>query len=197
EINASKNNDKGVILKANGKVLREPGYLKICKDIDKSKDSLLPIMKKGESLDLVNPKIKLDKKSTKPPPRYNDGSIIDELKKRGIGRPSTYAAILNKISSRKYVKKVSNHFEPTDIGISVIDDLVAHFSFMNYDYTAKMEENLDKISIGDTRYEDVMNNFYSPFISEFKKAKNSDGLDSGIDCPICGEKTIVRHSQYG
>src|SRR5690606_15293918 len=130
-------------------------------------------------------------------PRFNDGSIIDEFKRYGIGRPATYASIIMKITSRKYVKKINNHYIPTEVGCSVIDDLVKHFSFMSYDFTAKMESELDRMSLGEIDYLSVMKMFYVPFREEYGKAKNSDGKDAGIDCPICGSGMTVRHSQYG
>lgn len=184
-------------LKANGKSLKYKGWLEVLADTEKSKDNILPVMRQGDSLSLVAPKVKCLKKSTKPPARFNDGSIIDELKKRGIGRPSTYAAIITKITSRKYIKKIKNHFEPTDTGKTVVDDLVKHFSFMSYDFTASMESQLDKMAVGDVDYESVMKTFYKPFRTEFQKAKNSGGRDTGIECPECGSPTVLRHSQYG
>lgn len=193
----AKNKEKNHLLKANGKSLKYKGWLDILADTDKSKDTILPVLGQGESLSLVAPKVKCLKKETKPPSRYNDGSIIDELKKRGIGRPSTYAAIISKITSRKYITKVKNHFEPTETGKAVIDDLVKHFSFMSYDFTALMENQLDKMALGEIDYLSVMKSFYKPFREEFQRAKNSDGKDAGIECPICGSQMIVRHSQYG
>ena len=185
------------ILKANGKSLKYKGWLEVLQDTEKSKDTILPLMSQGDSLSLVPPKVKASKKETKPPPRFNDGSIIDELKKKGIGRPSTYAAIISKITSRKYVERVKHHFEPTDTGKAVVDDLVKYFSFMSYDFTALMEDQLDKMALGEIDYESVMKAFYKPFREEFQKARNSDGKDAGIDCPICGSGMVVRHSQYG
>lgn len=188
---------KNHYLKASGRTLKYKGWMDILADTEKSKDTMLPLMREGDTLKLVAPKVKLNKKSTKPPARYNDRSIIDELEKKGIGRPSTYAAIITKITSRKYIEKKKNHYEPTSIGKQVIDDLVEHFSFMSYDFTALMESQLDKMSIGEANYESVMKAFYKPFRAEYQKAKNSDGKDAGIDCPICGSKMVVRHSQYG
>ncbi len=195
-INASTVSGKDHTLKANGKVLKYKGWLEVTADTDKSKDTVLPVIKNGDVLKLVSP-VNLEKKSTKPPNRFNDGTIIDELKKRGIGRPSTYAAIITKITSRKYITSVKNHYIPTDVGKNVVDDLVKHFSFMSYDFTAQMEDQLDKMSLGEIDYESVMKMFYKPFREEFGKARNSDGKDAGIECPLCGSNMTIRHSQYG
>lgn len=193
----AKSSGKSYTLKANGRTLKYKGWLEILADTEKSKDTILPLMSEGDSLALVAPKVKLYKKATKPPARYNDRSIIDELEKKGIGRPSTFAAIITKITSRKYIEKKKNHYVPTEVGKQVIDDLVEHFSFMSYDFTAMMEKQLDKMSLGEMDYESVMKAFYKPFREEYQRAKNSDGKDAGIDCPKCGSKMIVRHSQYG
>lgn len=189
---------KGHELKAEGRVQKYAGWLAVCGEFEKiTKDVLLPPLVKGDYLVLVPPNVTFEKKETKPPSRYNDGTIIKELEKKGIGRPSTYAAIIAKISDRKYVTKTSKSFEPTELGRKVVEDLQGKFSFMEYVYTARMEEQLDLIAEGKLTYKDMLQEFYDPFRKEFQQARGSDGTETDIPCPTCGGKTIVRHSQFG
>jgi DNA topoisomerase-1 len=189
---------KGHELRANGRTLQYPGWLAITEDFDDAdKNITLPKLKVGDDLDLVPPGIKSERKETQPPPRYTDGSIIKELEERGIGRPSTFAAILSKISDRNYVTKDKNQFAPTDLGRQVVDTLVKSFSFMEYAYTKDMESKLDKIEDGSVKYIDMMNEFFTPFSAEIKKAQNEKYKDGGEDCTNCGKRTILKHSKYG
>lgn len=185
-------------LKANGRALKYPGWLAVTQDVDNNeKDVILPPLKEGEDLVLVPPKVKAEKKQTQPPPRYNDGSIIKELEKREIGRPSTYATIIGKLSNRNYVIKSKNQFTPTDMGRQVVDALAAHFTFMSYDYTKDMEDKLDKIADGTANYLSTLTDFYSVFKNELKSAYTSTQKDGGHDCDKCGKRMILKHSRYG
>ena len=142
-------------MKANGRTLQYAGWLAITNDEKKKgeDDTQLPPLNVGDKVVLVPPKVKCEKKETQPPARYNEGSLVKELEKRGIGRPSTYAAIIGKISDRNYVTKSKNVFTPTELGCKVVDDLVKYFAFMNYDYTKEMESKLDSIEVGKVEYE--------------------------------------------
>ena len=183
-------------LETEGKVQAFPGWLAICQEFEKTtKEITLPKLNKGDSLVLVPPKVVCEKKETKPPSRFNEGSLIDELKRKGIGRPSTYAAIIAKIT--KYVNKTARAFVPTELGRKVVDDLQQYFAFMAYEYTAKMEDQLDLIAEGKLGYEEMLGGFYEPFKSEFNKARYSEARKTDIPCPICGGETVVKHSQYG
>jgi DNA topoisomerase-1 len=182
--------------KADGKILREVGWLDLAGVlVKKESDILLPIMNKGDLLNLS--KVKPEKKKTSPPSRFNDGTLINELDKKEIGRPSTYAATIWKITDRKYVKKTSKGFQPTELGISVVNDLKEYFSFMDYKYTANMEKDLDRIAQGDLTYLEMMENFFNSFKEEFQIARNNQGMSTDLECPLCKDAMVVRKSIYG
>jgi len=186
------------VLLAEGKILRDEGWLAIAKPfIAKDKDIVLPKLNVGDNVILISPKIKVDKSQTKPPGRYTEASLIAELERKEIGRPSTYAAIISRISTRKYVNSTIKGFLPTSLGISVIDDLKDNFSFMDYMYTANMEKKLDDIAEGKLDYLSMMTEFFDEFKGEFQKARGSQGMLTGIPCPKCGGNTVVRKSKYG
>lgn len=191
---------KGHELKANGRTLKYAGWLEICneKDDNNEEDVKLPVLVKGDDLVLISPPgVVSEKKQTNPPPRFNEGSLVKELEKRGIGRPSTYATIISKISDRNYASKSKNVFTPTELGCQVVDELSKHFSFMNYDYTAQMEEKLDKIENGELSYLEMMNDFFPPFKEELKKAKTAEEKDGGEDCEKCGKRKKLKHGRFG
>jgi DNA topoisomerase-1 len=190
--------NKGHKLFAEGKILRDEGWMEVVSQfIKKDKDVVLPALDVGDIVKLVAPKVKIEKSQTKAPARYNEASLIAELKRKEIGRPSTYAAITSKISVRKYVNNTASGFFPTDLGKRVSNDLKSEFSFMDYTYTADMEKNLDKISEGKLDYLSMMTAFFDEFKSEFQKARGSQGLSTGIPCPKCGSDTVLRKSKYG
>lgn len=190
-------------LVAEGKTLVNQGWLEIAKPfVKKEKDVVLPVLAKD---DLVYPEnqskpsksIKLEKSQTKPPPRYTEASLIAELERKEIGRPSTYASIIARISVRKYVKNTTKGFVPTDLGKLVVQDLISTFTFMDYMYTAEMEKKLDKIAEGKLDYLSMMTDFFGGFKDEFEKARGNQGMVTDIPCPKCGDKTVVRKSKYG
>jgi DNA topoisomerase-1 len=184
---------------AEGKIQREDGWMAVAKPfIKKDKDVELPALAVSDSVKLISPPgIKIEKSQTKPSPRYTDASLIKELKSKGIGRPSTYASIIARISTRKYVKDTASGFVPTELGKKVIDDLRDSFTFMDYMYTAQMEKKLDLIAEGKLDYVGMMSEFFDGFKEEFQKARGSQGLTTGIPCPKCGGDTVVRKSKYG
>jgi len=188
-------------LKANGRVLKYKGWLEIMDDLNSKKDNnaLLPVLSSGDKCSLIPPKVKADKKETKPPPRFTEQKLIGELEKRGIGRPSTYAAIMTKITGRSYVIKKSNTFIPTENGKNVVDSLVEFFNFMEYQYTADMELKLDKIADGSESYIKTMSTFYDPFKGQLKKAYMSTNVDYGFRCKDCGNDTpmYLKHGKFG
>ena len=189
----------GHILKANGRILKSKGWLEITDyfDNDDDKDVKLPQLKIGDSISLVPPKVKTEQKFTKPPPRYKDHSFVDDLEKRGIGRPSTYATILSKVTERNYVEKVKDAYFATDLGKEVVDNLSKFFSFMNYDYTANMELQLDKIAEGNIKYVGMLDEFFKLFKAELKSAISSGEKDYGINCNICSKPMRLRHGKFG
>ncbi|MDP2683512.1 MAG: type I DNA topoisomerase [bacterium] len=186
------------ILKANGRVLKYKGWLEITSDFDSDdSDIKLPLLKKNDNLILVPPKVTANQKFTKPPSRFTEKTLIEELKKKGIGRPSTYAAIMGKITYKAYVIKKANSFISTKCGQDVVDNLIKHFEFMNYDYTADMEEKLDQIADGKLAYIKMLTAFYTPFKTQLKKAYMSSHTDYGYTCNKCNEKMILKHGKFG
>lgn len=187
------------LLKANGRVLKYKGWLDITGDFenDDEGEAKLPILKPKDKLALVAPKVKSEKKSTQPPPRYSEKTLIKELEKRGIGRPSTYAAIMGKITDRSYIVKKGEMFNATDTGKNVVDSLAKHFSFMEYKYTADMEEELDKIADGKLDYLNMMNGFYTPFSVQLKDAYTAHRKDYGFKCDACQKKMYLKHGKFG
>lgn len=189
----------GHLLKASGRTLKYKGWLGITGDFENEKndDAKIPQLKVGDELVLVPPKVSAEQKFTQPPPRFSEKTLIKELEKRGIGRPSTYASIMSKITQRNYVEKKSNMFIPTTLGRQVVGDLVKNFKFMNINYTSNLELDLDKIADGHLKYRDMLDGFYSSFKKELKKAVLSESEDYGFKCPKCGGKMILKHGRFG
>lgn len=189
----------GHLLKAAGKVLKFKGWLEIAEERRKEKKVTLPPLKKGEEVKLAPPGVQTDQKFTKPPSRFTIKTLIEELRKNGVGRPSTYDSIMSKITSRGYVEKKKNAFIPTKKGFRVIDELSKYFEFINYDYTAQMEDKLDLVAKGKLSYLDMMNDFYQPFKEQLRQAYRSSHKDYGFRCKNCGEEAIMylRHGRFG
>jgi len=185
---------------ATGQILKFDGFLKIYPiQFEKTE---LPELKEGEILELI--KLIPLQHFTQPPPRYTEATLIKELEKHGIGRPSTYAPILSTIQQRNYVKKdEKKRFYPTAVGYLVNDLLVKHFpEIVDIKFTAKMEENLDKIAQGKKDWVLTLKEFYEPFVENLKK-KYKEIKGAGIiektdkKCPKCGAFLLVRVSKYG
>jgi DNA topoisomerase-1 len=185
---------------AKGQILKFDGFLKIYPM--KFEEEELPELKKGEILEVL--KILPLQHFTQPPPRYTEATLIKELEKHGIGRPSTYAPILATIQERNYVKKdEKKRFYPTAVGILVNDLLVKHFpEIVNINFTAKMEDNLDKIANGEKDWVKTLREFYEPF-NELLNKKYKEIKGAGIlektekKCPRCGSQLLIRVSKYG
>jgi len=184
-------------LKAHGKSLKYKGWLEIVEDFDDNdSDVKLPRLEADDVVKMVPPNVKAEQKKTQPPPRYSEKTLIEELKKKGIGRPSTYVAIVSKITDRNYIERKANSFIPTDIGMKISDLLVNQFKFMDYTYTSEMEEKLDKIADGNLKYVDMLNEFYNPFRTELKEAALTDENDYG-KCELCGTSLALKHGRFG
>jgi len=162
--------NKKLKVRASGKTLKSKGFLEILGISDDSKIEI-PNLNKDDVLDLFgkNP-VRLDKKQTQAPPRYSESKLIKELTVKGIGRPATYADLLSKICTRNYVEKKGDVYHATELGKKITDILVNFFTFMNYDYTAKMESDLDQIESGKKTYLEMLNSFYPKFKEELDKA---------------------------
>lgn len=159
----------------------------------------LPPLESGEKIALLD--IDARQNFTLPPPRYSESSLIKTLEKEGIGRPSTYATIVDTIQQRKYVKKVEGRFFPTDVAFVVNDILERCFAdIINTGFTAKMESELDKVEEGELDWVQVLNEFYQPFIQDLKKAEEQIDkvqIESDMVCDKCGKKMLVRLGRTG
>ena len=171
--------------RVSGSVLRFDGFLKVYevaeekKDEDDESSNKLPNLDGVKALELEN--LDPEQHFTQPPPRYNEASLVKELEERGIGRPSTYASIINTIQDREYVVKHGGsrgRFYPTEIGVVVCDLLVKNFPYIfDTAYTAKLEEELDDIEEGKEKWTDLLNGFYGYFEEELKDAgKNMENI---------------------
>ena len=140
---------------------------------------------------------------TKPPPRYNEASLIRILEEKGIGRPSTYAPIISLIQAKNYVEKESRYFIPTVLGTTICDYLSSSFpNIFDLDFTASMEDNLDKIAENQKNFIDTLTEFYNPFktiLEERKKDNTPINIEDEIEgvCPECGGNLINRFSRFG
>ncbi len=199
-----KNKDiKNAQLKTTGSILTFDGWMKL---FPGSEDTLLPEVKQGQILDFVDHNYA--QKFTQPPARYNDASLIKTLEKMGIGRPSTYASIVSVIEDRGYVEKQQKRFFATPIGTTVTDFLMEYFTtFMDYEFTAEMEEDLDRIARGEKQWRKVVGEFYKPFhdkvekVTENAKRQQVPYEKTGQKCPECGAEEggeiVIRTGRYG
>ena len=162
----------------------------------------LPELSDGEALRLE--KLDPEQKFTQPPPRYNEASLVKVLEERGIGRPSTYASIINTIQDRDYVKKIQAKFVPTEIGTVVTKLLVKNFPYIfDTAYTAKLESELDAVEDGEERWTDLLNGFYDHFEEELAVAgKHMEDIKRMEEptteiCDKCGSKLILKWGKFG
>lgn len=188
-------NNSLVKVRSSGKALKSKGYLEILGISDESSIDI-PNLTKNQSvfLDKAKDAVKMEKKQTQPPPRYSEDKLIKELVSKGIGRPATYAELLSKITSRNYVEKRGNVFHATPLGKKITDVLTKFFTFMDYNYTAKLEEQLDEIENGKINHIDMLKKFYPEFKKEIDRAYTDQG---GSLCDKCGGPMTVRVSKIG
>jgi DNA topoisomerase-1 len=186
------------LFKAQGKVLKFDGYRRALAP-GKQEDAQLPPLHEGLGLDRLD--LVASQHFTKPPPRYNEASLVKALEKEGIGRPSTYATILGKITSeeRGYIEVRDRRFYATEIGKVVTDLLVQHFpNVMDLKFTRHFEEELDEIETRKQKYADVLNEFWKPFSEALQKAEAempSGGRETGEMCPKCGRPLVRNYSK--
>jgi DNA topoisomerase I len=193
-VTAHPQNNPKFKVKASGKALKDKGYLQMF-GVDDGEGINIPQLKVGDAVTLTGKgSLKVEKKSTQPPPRYSEDKLIKELDQRNIGRPATYADLLSKICARNYVEKKGNVFHATDLGKKITDELTQYFTFMDYDYTAKMEHQLDEIESGKVNHIDMLKKFFPEFKGELDKAYLGHG---GTLCPKCGSPMSLRNSKNG
>lgn len=193
--------------KANGSTLIFDGYLKVYNedkndDEDKGEENkTLPAgLKVKDATDLK--KIEPKQHFTQPPPRFSEASIIKEMEKEGIGRPSTYVATLRTIRARSYTTLEKKRFVPTELGMTVTKMLTENLPhIINVKFTATMEEDLDKIADGEISRDDLLNEFYNKFEKDLKEFKGDSGREpqaTEVDCPECkGSKLVIRFGKAG
>ena len=194
--------------RANGSTIRDPGFMRVYiedKDEpkkDDSKENLLPPLKEGDIVDLKE--IRLEQHFTEPPPRYSEASLVKALEEYGIGRPSTYASIITTLLDREYVELESKRFHPTDVGRVVARFLTQHFKqYVDYDFTAQLEDSLDAISRGEKDWLPLMEEFWSSFKTQVDDKMENVSRDEAIQArqlgvdERSGKPISVRMGRYG
>ena len=186
--------------KTTGQILIYDGYLKVYKDYEKSEDRILPTFKEGDVV--ISNSIEKEQHFTNPPSRYTEAKLIKEMEELGIGRPSTYAKTMDTIKERDYVILEDKKFVPTQIGIETTDKLQEFFSdLINVEYTAQMEEDLDKIAEGNKESLKILRAFYDKFEPEvqeaFKNMEKKKAEETGEACPECGSPLVLRKGRFG
>ncbi len=199
--------DAGVF-RATGSTIRIPGFMAVYiegrddKQAQHEKQILLPAMEKGDTIALK--KIRPEQHFTEPPPRYNEATLVKTLEAYGIGRPSTYASIISTLLNREYVTLEKRRFEPTDIGKIVSRFLSMHFTrYIDYEFTARMEDTLDEISRGEKQWVPVMREFWEQFSKQLEKKEGSISREEVIrprvlgSDPKSGKPVSARMGRYG
>ncbi len=185
---------------AKGEVIKFDGFLALTAK-EKKEEEILPKVEAGEELKLID--LESKQNFTQAPPRFTEGSLVKELEARGVGRPSTYAPIISTLQNRVYVVKEKGKFIPTDLGLFVTDFLLENFSdLMEYEFTVRLEEELDRISEGGLSWVDYLKSYYSLLDKDIKEAMKVKGVKAtGIPledaCPECGRQLVIKEGRYG
>jgi DNA topoisomerase-1 len=204
--------DRTYDFRVTGSVLKFDGFLKVYEESKEKKDeddeslsNKLPAMNAGDKLTLKE--LKPEQHYTEPPPRYNEASLVKELEEQGIGRPSTYASIINTIQDREYVQKMggrNGRFVPTEIGTVVTGLLVKNFPYIfDTKYTARLEEELDDIEDGKEKWTDLLSGFYGHFSGELvdaaRQMEDVKRMEKPTDqlCDLCGSPLVLKWGKFG
>ena len=199
---------EGNAFRASGSTIKHPGFMTVYLEsadddkVDDNKDNLLPELKEGEKIDLLE--IRNEQHFTEPPPRYGEASLVKTLEEYGIGRPSTYSSIISTLVNREYVELENRRFTPTDIGRIVNNFLTEHFTqYVDYEFTAKLEDELDSIARGEEDWVPLLRNFWKPFKElvddkevNVSRADVAQSRFIGTD-PETGKPVTVRMGPYG
>jgi len=198
------------LFRATGSRIRFRGFLIVYQEApdedappDKALDKWLPSLEKKELLDLL--KLLPEQHFTQPPPRYTEASLIRTLEELGIGRPSTYAPTMTTLQARNYVERINRRLRPTELGFTVTDLLVAHFSdVMDVGFTARMEEELDRIAAGEQEWRPMIRQFYGAFHETLERARvemptipRPPDEPTGELCPECGSLLLFKTGRFG
>lgn len=196
-----------VDLRATGQVLKSPGFLEVYREIvedaaDEDAEGRLPDIHEGETLKLLA--TKPEQHFTQPPPRFSEATLVKELEEKGIGRPSTYATILSTVQDRGYVERKEGRLYPTELGVMVNGLLVSSFpEIVSTDFTAQMEEQLDKVEEGEVDWVKLLGSFYEPFKQDVAKAKvemrdvKREEIPTDINCEKCGATMVIKWGRNG
>ncbi len=195
------------VLRANGSTLVKPGYISVYQEgvddaVQDDSDHVLPPMQAGDRIKLAG--VVPTQHFTEPPPRFSEASLVKALEEYGIGRPSTYASIISTLRDREYVEIENRRFTATDIGKIVSRFLTKYFTtYVDYDFTAKMEDSLDAVASGDQEWVPLLEKFWNPFIELVKHTETSvsreevaQARDLGTD-PVSGKPMSVRMGRFG
>jgi DNA topoisomerase-1 len=206
-----KTNAHEYLLRASGSAVKFPGFLVVYEEAknediktdDEEENVKIPVgIAEGQSQELV--RLIPEQHFTQPPPRFSEASLVQTLEENGIGRPSTYAPTISTIQQRGYVERVDKRLIPTETGMQVNDLMVQYFpEVVDYNFTAHMEEDLDKIADGQMPWTDAIREFYTPFAEDVKKAQaempvtKSGPEPIGRNCPTCGKELVIRYGRFG
>jgi DNA topoisomerase-1 len=207
EMRAGAEGPKRTVLRSNGSTLVKPGYISVYQEglddaVQDDSDHVLPPMQEGDRVKLLG--IVPSQHFTEPPPRFSEASLVKALEEYGIGRPSTYASIISTLRDRQYVDIESRRFTATDIGKIVSRFLTQYFTtYVDYDFTAKMEDSLDAVASGEQEWVPLLERFWKPFIDLVKHTEKSvsreevaQARDLGAD-PVSGKPMSVRMGRFG
>jgi DNA topoisomerase I len=207
ELLAGSDGPKRTVLRANGSTLVKPGYISVYQEgmddvVQDDSDHVLPPMQEGEKVKLTG--VVPTQHFTEPPPRFSEASLVKALEEYGIGRPSTYASIISTLRDREYVDIESRRFTATDIGKIVSRFLTQYFTtYVDYDFTAKMEDSLDAVATGEQEWVPLLEKFWRPFIDLVNHTETSvsreevaQARDLGPD-PVSGKPMSVRMGRFG
>src|SRR5262252_883253 len=195
-------------LRATGQVIKFPGFLSVYAETvedavnEDETGASLPDVKEGDEIKLLE--TKPEQYFTQPPPRFSEATLVKELEEKGIGRPSTYAAILSTIQEKKYVEKIEGRFHPTELGRITTEELVKHFpKEMDVTFTADLEEKLDSISEGEASWKKVLRDFYTPFKKDLARAEREmrdvkrEEIKTDLVCERCGSPMVIKWGKMG
>jgi DNA topoisomerase I len=200
------------LFRSNGSILKFAGFMKVyveSQDDDntektetKDSDRILPALKKGENLNLLE--ISPEQHFTQPPARFTEAMLVKELEDKGVGRPSTYASIISVIKDRDYIQNEERRLKPVELGFMINDLLVENFpDIMTTAFTAKMEEQLDEVEDGKTEWRDVLHSFYTPFKKDLEEAeKKMKDFKAEVEetdevCEKCDKPMIIKWGRFG
>ncbi|NLN78178.1 MAG: type I DNA topoisomerase [Armatimonadetes bacterium] len=200
---------KDMIFRATGSTVKFQGFMKVYTEgkddsavVADEEQPPLPELSVDQVLDLRG--ITPDQHFTEPPPRFTEATLVRALEEKGIGRPSTYAAIISTIQDRKYVELLEKKFRPTELGFIVTDQLVKHFpDILSVEFTAGVEDKLDTVGEGKLDWVELLSDFYGPFEKDLEAAQENmervkiEPKESDVVCPNCGKKMLVREGRFG